>query len=293
MKNFKSNIFFIGLLSMLFINCKPKALEIDIPQEEKKIVIASMNPIDGIFLVFATYSYSALAGDTVGLENYNQFLVKDADVSISYNNEVKKLKMIAPGVYYGFDIPTFYDIEYKLEVQDPTTNSVINARSYFSKKVKFDTISISQSEKDTSVYEIDYSLVDKEPDKRNWYMLDFINLQGYLNILEDTSLITSISSIADFFKNDKLYLIDENRFDDNIIQEKIKVANGYFSKGDILIVTVSSISEGYYNYLEAEERAGNLISSFISEPVSYPTNVDGGYGYFSTNFITYKVIEVK
>ena len=124
-------------------------------------------------------------------------------------------------------------------------------------------------------------------------MLDFINLQNYLNILEDTSLINSITSITDFFKNDKLYLIDENRFDSNKIQEKIQVINKYFSKGDVLIVTISSISEGYYNYLEAEERAGNLISSFISEPVSYPTNVDGGYGYFSTNFITYKIVEVK
>jgi hypothetical protein len=46
-------------------------------------------------------------------------------------------------------------------------------------------------------------------------------------------------------------------------------------------VALSNIPKGYYEYLAAYKRSGNLLSQLTGEPVNLPTNVQGGYGYFA------------
>ena len=52
---------------------------------------------------------------------------------------------------------------------------------------------------------------------------------------------------------------------------------------DSVAVTLSNISEEYYRYLGLREKSNNWFSQVTSEPINYPSNIVGGYGFFSTH----------
>jgi hypothetical protein len=52
---------------------------------------------------------------------------------------------------------------------------------------------------------------------------------------------------------------------------------------DTIGVSVSNISQGYYEFLDLYGRAGSPLTQITGEPIDYPTNVTNGYGYFTTH----------
>ena len=61
---------------------------------------------------------------------------------------------------------------------------------------------------------------------------------------------------------------------------------------DTMVVSLSNISEGYYRYLSLRQKVStNILGLIFGEPINYPTNVQGGLGYFSTHF-RYKHIKI-
>jgi len=59
---------------------------------------------------------------------------------------------------------------------------------------------------------------------------------------------------------------------------------------DTLVATVTNISKAFFEYIESRGRSN---SSFLSEPVSFPSNVVNGLGYFNLHFPSVRVIEVE
>ncbi|CAI8351496.1 MAG: Uncharacterised protein [Cryomorphaceae bacterium] len=92
---------------------------------------------------------------------------------------------------------------------------------------------------------------------------------------------------------------------DNVLKETIVLKDKNFSSSlvtashsvtdwnqDSVFVSISNISEGYYNYLNARIRSGGLFASISREPVNHPTNIIGGYGFFTTHIPSVRIVKV-
>ena len=42
--------------------------------------------------------------------------------------------------------------------------------------------------------------------------------------------------------------------------------------------------ESYYEFLKKREKGGNVFTELTNEPINYPSNVKGGFGFFNTHF---------
>ena len=148
---------------------------------------------------------------------------------------------------------------------------------YMLPKVDFKTIKpkVNVSDDDTTII-IDYSFEDK-PEERNWYMINFYkrgrNSEGLdVNTIfsngQNNLVHTEIISDATF---GGVY-VGKNEFDGLQI-----------SPNDTIAVSLSNIDEEYFKFLDLRKRGGNLFSEIKREPISYPTNVTNGYGFFNTH----------
>ena len=53
---------------------------------------------------------------------------------------------------------------------------------------------------------------------------------------------------------------------------------------DSVAIALSNISESYYEFLKKREKGGNVFTELTNEPINYPSNVKGGFGFFNTHF---------
>jgi hypothetical protein len=76
-------------------------------------------------------------------------------------------------------------------------------------------------------------------------------------------------------------LIDDTEFDGGQYAETFRVFPRDYEPGDTIAVSLSNISQDYYDFME--KRIDNRFSfiEYLSEPVNYPSNVVGGKGYFN------------
>ena len=51
--------------------------------------------------------------------------------------------------------------------------------------------------------------------------------------------------------------------------------------GDTLAVMLSNVEEDYYNFMKLREDTRFGLAAAIGEPINYPSNVEGGLGFFS------------
>lgn len=60
--------------------------------------------------------------------------------------------------------------------------------------------------------------------------------------------------------------------------------------GEIMTVSLTrtlgalQFSESYYQFLQVRENSGNFLTEITKEPLSLPSNVEGGLGFFNTHF---------
>ena len=63
--------------------------------------------------------------------------------------------------------------------------------------------------------------------------------------------------------------------------ETFQVFPREFSEGDTIAVYLSNINKDYYDFIQLRLDNRFSLVEFISEPLNYPTNVQGGRGYFN------------
>jgi hypothetical protein len=56
---------------------------------------------------------------------------------------------------------------------------------------------------------------------------------------------------------------------------------------------LANISKGYYEFLSAYRKSNQLIYQLLGEPVTLPTNVIIGYGYFSTYNPSLRIVDLS
>ena len=269
----------------LFYSCTPKPIDITINKFEPKLVVSSQIIPGSIMIVSLTKSFSALSNtestDTSVSNNFLQgVLVKNAVVTVSHGNKIDTLSMISPGIYASLNILQENYGFYVLKAKDPQSGMEVTASSTLLPKVTFDTITpvITKGMKDTAI-SIKYTLLDN-PNEDNWYVINYIkknHTTSGANLDINNAFSLGSNKILTEFE-----LLSDKTFENHKFEQETILTD--VNPSDSIAVTIANISEGYYQFLTAYKRAGSVFNQFTGEPINYPTNVTGGYGYFNTHY---------
>lgn len=266
MKNFVFYFFSIATL----VSCRPKPIDIDVNSEEEKLVIFSEAIPDHSIFISVTKTFSPLKVDPVA--NVNDILIKDAKITLTSNSGNYTFVPVKPGLYASYNTFPFKTGQiFNLTVE--AEGKIIHSTSTMLQGVKFNTIEpiVEKLAKDTNIY-VNFSFSDI-PNEDNWYLLNFYKKQpidsdysNYFNNGSNTNCKTIILSDKEF---------------NNLYSKKIELEN--VTKKDSIAVTLSNISENYFNYLNFRISNGNVLNQLNMEPINYPTNIINGYGFFNTH----------
>ncbi len=277
---------FFSILTLL-ASCRPKPIDIELEQAPPKLVISSQVVPNALTIITVSKSFSALESSEGNGQDSNSFIdqimVKNAKVSITYNNIKNELVKIqdAPGIYGSITIPHIINTEYTLEVYDPETGMNVSAKAKMLKTITFDSLSAQRGNNDDSDNVTVHIAFTDPSDEVNWYLINF-----YSDV-QDTSNQTSLFEKQT--ASEVSVLLSDDDFDSPFVSGQKTMYNW---TSDTIIATISNISKGYYDYLMARKKSGGLISSMLSEPITYPSNVKGGYGFFTMYFPDIQMIVV-
>lgn len=286
----KNNVVLLTATIFLF-SCVPQPIDIDVPPAETKLVVASQVIPNQIMFVALTRSFSALdqpaENDSVPQSFLDSILVSNALVTITYSGQTDTLFMVTPGIYASVNTLYVTGGSYKLNAYDAATNQKITATSTMLAQTTFDTVYPVKElvGKDTLV-SLDYTFKDN-PNEDNWYVINIYNQskkKDGASIDINSHLGVGSNKLIDF-------VLLSDKTIKNIHHELRELPGVGFT--DTLAVTVSNISEGYFRFLSAYKRSGTIFNQLTGEPINYPSNVIGGYGFFNTYYPDVKILYVK
>jgi hypothetical protein len=262
-----------SLFATIFLlwGCLPEPLDVDgIPVVKPQIVVSTQIIADQSIIVLLTKTFGALdaSDDSDPEELLNQIAVPDATVTITGPDGTYELLAFENGVYGGLIIPFEEGDEYELRVNSESLGEV-TARTTVKPLVAFDDIKAELifNGYDDTLAQITYRLTD--PVEQNWYML---NVQE----VEQEDVVENLLNPRAFTR-----LLDDAGFNGEIYQETFRVFPRDFIPGDTIAVTLSNISKDYYDFIELRLDNRYSFVEYLSEPVNYPSNVQGGKGYFN------------
>lgn len=257
----------------LIVSCRPENIDIEVTPLNPKLVVFSHLIPDNAMIIAVTKSFSALeSSDSLDIED---LLVSGAQVSVSTDEGKIDLFEFSPGLYTSLSTPNtlgkIYDL---LVIKDSDT---ITATSTMLQRVNFSEITpvVTKAATDTTVY-LDVKIVDN-PLEKNWYAINVYQ--------KEESLPSGTIDPVNFFENGSNSLASTTLISDaefaGTYEKSILIEN--VAADDSVVVTLSNISETYYNYLTLRGKSGSFFQSLNLEPVNYPTNVVNGYGFFNTH----------
>jgi hypothetical protein len=256
---------------MLFYSCLPDPLEVDgVPKIKPQIVVSSQILTDRSLVVLLTKSFGALdaSDDSDPQELLNQIAINDATVTVTGPQGTDTLNFISSGFYGGITNRLAGGESYTLQVTSPSMGEV-KASTTVKPQVRFDEIEAELffNGFDDTLAQITHRFQDLPG--RNYYML---NVQRFRQQNLEEQLLNPRAFIR---------LLTDQTFDGQLYAENFRVFPTDFSTGDTVAVYLSNISEEYYRFIKL--RVDNRFSfvEFLGEPINYPSNVEGGKGFFN------------
>lgn len=275
---------FFALVSGM-VSCIPEAVEIEIPQAPVKLVVASQIIPENFIIVQVSRSFGALestndsSGSGVSDDLLERILADSARVTITYRDGTDTLTNLGAGLYFS-NVTNLYEGEtYTLAVFDSTSGeSVISTATvlpivplqdagYYLDVINYDP-NLPQLTDTLTRFIVELN----DPSGENFYMVN-----AYKISLGDTApgsgLFTqnSLSPTVTFF---------DKQYPNTIIRDTFTFDQ--FAPGDTVALTLSNISKSYYEFLNTRQRSGeSIFSLLLKEPITYPSNIEGGYGQFN------------
>lgn len=280
------NILFLFSFCSFWIACSPEPLDISIPQADPKLVVYSQAlPSQGL-VVSLSKSFAALnlpeeskdttKQDSINNVFLNQFLVENALVTISGPDFNDTIDAITKGVYLAPFFPFTPNNIYTLSAYDPASGFSVNAATSTFSVVEFDTIFAKRNYTFDSLG-VDISYKVNDPAGDNYYLVNV-----YADSIPESNFFsfTGTQNTNSVAFSDREYPTGQVERDD------------YFevSESDTLIMTLTNISKEYFEYIKARERNDN---SFLSEPVTYPSNVNNGLGFFNIHLPSARLVTIE
>jgi hypothetical protein len=266
-----AGLFLGALITFFFARCLPEPLEVNgLPVVKPQIVVSTQIIPDQTLAVLLTKTFGALDanGDSEPSALFSQIAVSDAVVTIEGEDGTDTLLAISEGVYGGVSIPFEEGQRYTLHVQSQSLGEV-SATTTVMRRVAFDAIDAKLyfNGFDDSLAQITYRITD--PPETNWYML---NVQE----VERADLVENLLNPRAFTR-----LIADEGFASQSYEESFLVVPRDFSAGDTIAVSLSSVTQEYFQFLKLRQENRFSFIEYLSEPVNYPSNVVGGKGYFN------------
>jgi len=255
----------------LMVSCLPEPLAIDgLPEVKPQIVVSTQIIPDRSLVVLLTKTFGALEGsdDSDPEELLRQIAVDDAIVVITGRNQTDTLNNIGSGFYGDVIIPFEAGEEYSLYVKSETLGE-ITSTTIVTEQIPFEDISAglwANGFGDT-LAQVTHTFVD--PPGKNWYM---VNVQE----VEREDIVENLLNPNSFMR-----LHDDIDFDGNEVQETFHVFPRDYHPGDTIAVSLSNISSDYYDFLKLRVDSRFSLVQYLSEPVNYPSNINGGKGFFN------------
>ena len=283
------NILIISL-ALLIVACQTKPLEVSIPQQEQKTVVFSQVIPGRIMIVALTKSFGALElqqdeGDTVGTDFLAKLLEQNAQVTVSYDGNTDTLFQIDSGLYASINTPQNANMVYDLKIINDLGEEV-TASEYMLPKVDFTEVTPSIEKGEDTITTINYTFADI-PNQDNWYMVNFYRQGQNLNGIDVNSIFANGSNNLV-----RTEIISDATFDQTY-EGKSTFEGFEMSATDTIAVTISNINEDYFRFLDLRKRGGNIFSEVTREPISYPSNVNNGYGFFNTHYPDIKIYDLN
>lgn len=282
------NILLYILIVLSISACTPDPIPLKVPQADQKVVVFSQIIPNRVMIVSLTRSFSALDyraedGDTISQSFLNNLVVDDAVVTVSYDSKTDTLFTTGLGIYFSINTLQTIGNTYHLNVKTKQGESV-QSTTQILEKIQFDTVRpiIHRSPFDTLVT-VRFSFRDL-PGK-NYYMinyyskgsgggLDFNNFfQNGTNILSRTDLISDLE-------------MENGKYAKTVELNGIKGT-------DSLAVSLSNISQEYYQYLSQRKQSGKLLQQIFNEPINYRSNIINGYGFFNAYYPDLYLFDLK
>lgn len=276
----KKALFAAGcFLAMVLPSCLPPTIDIDVEPAKPELCIASLVLGNNGIVVGLTRSYSPLESspdtDTLSNDLVNQILVSGATVTISYGSQTDTLVEVTPGIYTNIFTTITEGETYTLRAYDPQMDLSVHAVTTMRPDVALDTVYpyIVRNSTDTIVY-FHYGLTDNTSTE-NYYVVNFVKkVNG-----DSTFDINSIFAAGSNEVLTEFELLDDQAFNNGTLVKDVRIFSA--EQHDTVAVTVSEISKGYYEFLSALKRSSSIFNQLTGEPITYPSNVEGGHGYFT------------
>ncbi len=273
-------------ISTCFWGCLPKPLPIEVDQVEPQIVVSSQVIPNQVMVITLSRSFSALEqgqdSDSLSEEFLNQLLVENATVTISYEGVTDTLFDLpdVPGVYASVSTPQYDHVAYTLSAYDPQTGSTVSSTEEMLPFVGFDSVAAVRGSSNGFDYiDVSYSFTD--PPGSNWYMVNYY-AEPEENIQFDP--LSPDQNIANFTQ-----LLNDKTFGTFEFSDTYRI---YDWDSTNVYVSISNISENYYNYLALRSKSENFFTDLVKEPINYPTNIENGLGYFTTHHPDVRFIQL-
>ncbi len=276
------NVFIFSFLIGVLFSCRPKPIDINVKPAEVKLVVFTQVIPNNIMIVTLTKSFSPLAGNTES--NLSELLVSGASVQIKSNNQTYNCLEQSPGIYINVAASSFVEGQVfdLIAISDGDT---VTSTSTMLRKVDFTNVlpSVEKLAVDTNVF-IDFSFNDVS-DISNWYLVNFYKKQPSSGGIDGSNYFQNGSNSLV-----KSILLSDKEFSGSY-QSKIELDSLKYN--DSIVVTLSNISEKYFNFLGYRIGGGGVFSQLNLEPISYPTNINNGYGFFNTFYPDIKFFDLS
>jgi hypothetical protein len=270
----KRLLYILITLSVAFmVSCLPEPLEVKgIPKLKPKIVVSShLVPNEGL-VVMLTKSFGALEADDDSdpEELLDQIAVTDAIVIVKSPNRTDTLTNLQTGFYGAVEIPFTTGDKVDLIIVSETLGTVY-AQTEVQKFVDFETIEadLSFNGFDDTLVQITYEAFDPPGSDQYLITVQRIRQQSILENLLDSYAFVKLQT--------------DEAFDGKKFGETFRAFPRNYQPGDTVAVTLSRVSEEYFEYLTLRRDNRFSWTQFLGEPVNYGTNVQGGLGYFNLN----------
>lgn len=278
-------------IAFTYTACIPDTIDIDVTPADPELCIASVVVGNNSIVIGLTRSYSPLESspdeDTLSDDLVEQILVTGAIVTISHGTDTDTLYELSPGIYASVTVPIIEGETYTLRAKDPQMGLEVWAATIMQASVALDTVypNIVRTAADTMVY-MHIRLTDF-PVMENYYVVNFVKkVQG-----DTTFDINSIFAAGSNEVLTEFELYDDNSFDNGVIDKDVHIWSA--TQTDTIAVTVSAITKGYYEFLTAMKRSSSVFNQLTGEPITYPTNVNGGHGYFTMHRVTSTIFDLN
>lgn len=268
-------------MAVIFISsCMPDPLEVDgLKVPKTRIVVSSLVLPDSSVAILLTKSIGALeASKDSDLEALiAEIAINDAEVTIAANGSIYPLKLLQDGVYQGFDIPLIAGNECHLRVVSKAFGEV-RATTVVQAPVYFDTVNAEAQPNEYNDYWAQVSYTINDPPSQNYYVLN-VQEAKRKDVTED------------ILKPDAYTRrVEDKTFNHQRFSERFRAMNKTYYPGDSIEVSIASVSEDYFNYVRLRVENGLELVELFSEPVYYPTNIEGGRGFFNLHLTDVRVI---